>query len=120
VLHYVVMFGPLALAYALFWLAITILKRRRKASWAWRQFPGGLSMSAGYLVAGLILALGAFLAARLPGKNPMTLGVYSWLMWGVLMAVLTPPLYALSTALFTKPEEPQDWLLWDKNEANNH
>ena len=77
-------------------------------------------MGAGYLVVGLILALGAFLATRLPGKNTMTLGVHGWLIWGVVMAVLMPPGYALFTALFTKPQEPQDWLLWDKNEANNH
>jgi hypothetical protein len=124
VLHNAVAFGPLVLALGLFNLAMMVLKHRRKAAWlrfeAWRKAPDGLYLAASFLNAGVWLALGASLAARLPGEPPASGAVQYWLLWGVAASLCVPLIAALSKALFTRPEEPQDWLLWDKNGAKKH
>ena len=121
-LVYVVEFGPAALAFGVLLVAPLILNRRRSARWlrfqtrlkSRPQIQKNLLRSGYYLTFGLLLALGAFLASRL-GKPPV-LAYTFWIFWGVFMAISMP----LIDGLFKKQQEPEDWLLWDKEEAQNH
>lgn len=55
------------------------------------------------------------MASRFSDKPAPSISIVYWILWGVFMAVAMP----IITALFKRPHEPEDWLLWDKEEAKN-
>jgi hypothetical protein len=125
VLAYVVEFGPAVFALGVLSVVFLIFDRQRSARWlrfqTWLktgpQTQRNLLQACYFIAFGLLLAFGSFLAPRLTGKPPIPpLGYAYWIFWGVLMAVVMP----ITNEFFKGPKEPEDWLLWDKEDAEPH
>ncbi len=121
VLQYAVEFGPGAVVYCALVIVSLILARRRTPWWlrfqgwlrAMGPTPASLFLVPWYLAFCFLCAFGAFLVPLVTGK-PAPFSVGYWLIMGVCMAAVA----ALFSALFKKRQEPEDWLLWDKEAEN--
>jgi hypothetical protein len=124
VIEHVLLFGPAALVFGVLLVAVAILNRRRSASWLrFQQWLGSIQQTQRillqvvyFLALGVLLTFGSFLASRITGKPSVATDYMLWLIWGVSMAIWMP----LITGIFQKPQEHEDWLLWDREETKNH